>query len=567
MNSRRDFIRSAAAAAATAALTGCRGKGKDGASANYQLDPSMTWGKAPCRFCGTGCGVLVGVRKGRVEAVTGDPKCAVNKGLLCAKGYSLPAVLTGKDRLTHPMLRQGDTFRKISWDEALDLVAKKYKEALAKHGPRSVAIYGSGQWTIQEGYAAQKWFKGGMRSNNIDPNARLCMASAVVGFLTTFGSDEPMGCYDDLEQADTFVLWGNNMAEMHPVLFSRILARKRQAANVKIVDITTRRTPTTQYADMTLMMKPMGDLAIANGIARYLVTSGQYDAEFVQQHCTLKAGKTNIGYGTEDHFKFKPQPRSISFEQYRELLEPYTPEKVQELSGVPAADLLKLARMFADKRQRIMSLWCMGMNQHVRGTWINNLVYAVHLLSGKIGVPGSTPFSLTGQPSACGTCREVGTLAHALPADMKVTVPAHRAKAEKIWKVSSGTIDPKPGLHTMAMFRALDRGEVKVMWVQVTNPYVTIPNLRRYRDSKKKKRDDSFLIVSDVYPTPTTALADLILPSSMWVEKEGTFGNSERCQQCHLPANSNWPGPRQANTGIEGQGDVFTESRKAAAKP
>ncbi|MCP4678570.1 MAG: molybdopterin-dependent oxidoreductase [Deltaproteobacteria bacterium] len=524
--SRREFLKGAATGAASTAFIGCQTR-----KSSEGLDGSMTWKKAPCRFCGTGCGTLVGVKNGRIEAVTGDPDCPVNRGTLCAKGYHLPSILYGKDRITHPQLRKGDKYVQISWDEAIDIVAKKYKEAIAKHGPKSVAIYGSGQWTIQEGYAAQKWFKGGMQSNNIDPNARLCMASAVVGLITTFGSDEPMGAYDDLEYADTFVLWGNNMAEMHPVLFNRVLARKRKSPHVKLIDITTRRTPTSAYADKVLMMKPQGDLAIANGIARYLLFNDKIDRSFVDALCTFRKGKTQPGYGTEDHFKFKPKPEPITLDQYKELVAPYTPEKVEELAGIPTDDFIYLAEQFAKTSTRVMSLWCMGVNQHVRGSWMNNLIYAVHLLSGKIGVPGSTPFSLTGQPSACGTCREVGTLAHALPADGHVKNPKHRAKAEKIWKVKPGTISPKPGYHTMAMFRALDRGELKVMWVQVTNPFVTIPNLKRYRDGKKKKRDDSFLIVSDIYPTPTTALADLILPSAGWVEKEGVFGNSERRHQ------------------------------------
>jgi nitrate reductase NapA len=525
-STRRDFLITAAASAATAALIGCdTQKPADG------LDPTLKWEKAPCRFCGTGCGVLLGVRNGRIEAVTGDPQCAVNKGILCVKGYHLPSILRGEDRLKKPLLRQGDKYVEISWDKAIDIVASKYREALDKHGPESVAVYGSGQWTIQEGYAAQKWFKGGMRSNNIDPNARLCMASAVVGLLTTFGSDEPMGAYDDLDYTDVYVLWGNNMAEMHPVLFNRVLDRKKKSPHVKLIDITTRRTPTSAYADEVLMMKPQGDLAIANGIARYLLEQGKVDKSFIDALCTFRKGKTNPGYGTEDGFKFKAEPKPIDLEEYRALVDPYTPQKVAELAGIPEKQFLKLAELFAAPHLRVMSLWCMGVNQHVRGSWMNNLIYAVHLLSGKIGKPGSTPFSLTGQPSACGTCREVGTLAHALPADGHVKNPEHRAKAEKIWKVKPGTINPKPGYHTMAMFRALDRGDIKVMWVQVTNPFVTLPNLKRYRDGKKNKQNDSFLIVSDIYPTPTTELADLILPSAGWVEKEGVFGNSERRHQ------------------------------------
>ncbi len=524
--SRRGFLGRSALAGSALAWMGCATN--EGAEL---LGGEMSWGKAPCRYCGTGCGTLVGVQDGKVMAVTGDPACPVNQGLLCAKGYHLPAMLYGEDRLTEPLLRKGDGFEPISWDAALDLAAERFQGTLDRRGPGAVAVYGSGQWTIPEGYAALKWCKGGMRSNNLDPNARLCMASAVTGLVTTFGMDEPMGCYDDLDHLDVLVLWGNNMAEMHPVLFSRVLARKRAAPHVEIVELTTRRTPCSEYADEVLLMKPQGDLAIANGIARWLIAHDRVDRDLVENHCTFREGLTDIGYGTEDHFSFKDSPSPISLEDYRARVEPYTPERVEQLSGVPPRQLEKLAALFGQPHLRVTSTWCMGMNQHVRGTWINNLVYAVHLLAGKIGVPGSTPFSLTGQPSACGTVREVGTLAHALPGGRVVTNDRHRAEVEQHWGVEPGTIPSKPGTHAVAMFRALDRGEIETMWVQVTNPFVTMPNLRRYRDGKAARRDDSFLIVSDIYPTPTTALADLVLPSAGWVEKVGVFGNSERRTQ------------------------------------
>ena len=227
---RRAFMAQLGVAASAATLASCSNNSEIAQTAGDPADASLAWGKAPCRYCGTGCGVEVGVRDGKVMAVRGDEQAAVNKGLLCVKGYHLPAMLYGKDRLKSPLKRKADGkgFAKISWDEALDLVAEKFQQALKESGPESVAVYGSGQWTVFDGYAALKWVKGGMRSNNIDPNARLCMASAVMGFVTQFQSDEPMGCYDDFEHGQGLhVLWGNNMAEMHPVLFSRILENKR----------------------------------------------------------------------------------------------------------------------------------------------------------------------------------------------------------------------------------------------------------------------------------------------------------------------------------------------------
>jgi nitrate reductase NapA len=374
-----------------------------------------------------------------------------------------------------------------------------------------------------------------MRSNNIDPNARLCMASAVTGFITQFQSDEPMGCYDDFEAGDDFILWGNNMAEMHPVLFSRILEHKRQNPLVRIVDIATRRTPTSQFADMYVEIQPGTDLALANGILHLLVAEGQVNEAFVQENVIFKRGiedLAEIGYGCYDEqadlYTFNDKERDSSLDELREFLADYTPQKVSQISGVPEAQIRSLAKMYGDAGRGTVSLWCMGVNQHVRGTWMNNLITDLHLITGKISRPGNNPFSLTGQPSACGTAREVGTLSNRLPSDMVVTNPEHRAEAERIWGLPPDTIPAKPGHHTVDMFRALIRGDIKAMWIQVTNPWVTLPNLNRF---ERKPGDGRFVVVSDIYPTPTTAAADLVLPSAAWVEREGMFGNSERRTQ------------------------------------
>ncbi len=498
-------------------------------------DADLDWKKAPCRYCGTGCGVEVGVREGRVMSVRGDEASPVNRGLLCVKGYHLPAFLYGEDRLLYPQLRDGSGWKRISWDEALDLVASKYQEALDQHGPESVAMYGSGQWTIFDGYAASKWFRGGLRSNNLDPNARLCMASAVVGFMTQFQSDEPMGCYEDFEAGDDFVFWGNNMAEMHPVLFSRILENKRKNPSVRLIDIATRRTPTSDYADLYVEFIPGSDLALANGILHILFRDGLLDRSFIEENVIFKRGVEDldeIGWGCygeqAEHYTFKDRPSNSSLEEMRRFLDDYSPVKVSEISGVPVAQIEALAKIYGDQGRGTVSLWCMGVNQHTRGTWMNNLITDLHLVTGKISRPGSNPFSLTGQPSACGTVREVGTLAHRLPADMVVGNEAHRALAEEIWGVEPGTIPPKPGYHTVDMFRAFTRGDIKTMWVQTTNPWVSMPNLNRFQ---REPGDGRFLIVSDIYPTPTTEMADLVLPAAAWIEREGAFGNSERRTQ------------------------------------
>ena len=474
------------------------------------------------------------MRDGRVVAVRGDELAPVNRGLLCVKGYHLPGMLYGEDRLRFPQRRKADgSLERISWDDAFDLVATRYADVLEQHGPEAVGMYGSGQWTIFDGYAALKWVKGGLGSNNLDPNARLCMASAVMGFMTQFQSDEPMGCYDDFEAADDFVLWGNNMAEMHPVLFSRILEHRLQNPGVRVIDIATRRTPTSQYADTYIEIRPGTDLALANGILRLLIEEDRIDLAFVKENVVFRRGVEDlgtIGYGVgpeqDERYGFKDEARESSLDELRQLLAEYTPERVAELSGVSPAQLAVLAQIYGERSRGTVSLWCMGVNQHVRGTWMNNLINDLHLLTGKISRPGNNPFSLTGQPSACGTAREVGTLSNRLPADMLVTVPEHRQKTEELWGLPADTIPAKPGYHAVDLFRAFARGDLKALWVQVTNPWVSMPNLARW-----KKPKDSFLVVSDIYPTPTTDQADLVLPSAAWVEREGLFGNTERRTQ------------------------------------
>jgi nitrate reductase NapA len=526
--SRRDFLKASAAAAAFAAA-GAAGMSPLSPSEAEAGEPGVSWGKAPCRFCGTGCGVLVGVKNGKVVATKGDPQAPVNKGLNCIKGYFLSKVLYGKDRLTKPLIRRGGKLVEASWEEAMGLIASKFQESIAKHGPDSVAIYGSGQWTIFEGYAASKLFKAGIGTNNIEPNARLCMASAVTGFMSTFASDEPMGCYDDLDLGDTYFLWGANMAECHPVLFSRLIDNRLRNPKVKIIDLATRKTRTSQMADQYVKFVPQTDLALMNAIAHVIVRDKLYNEDFLKKHVVFKKGKEKIGYGLEDKFKFADEAKLISFDDYKEFLKPYTPEHVASLSGVPAAKIVELAHLYADKNRKVNSLWTMGFNQHVRGTWANNLVYNLHLLTGKICRPGENPMSLTGQPSACGTAREVGTFTHRLPADMVVMNPEHRAKAAKIWGVDPSKIPAKPTYNTVEMFRALDRGDIKVAWIQVTNPFQSLPNLNRYR--KGARKDGRFIVVSDIYPTRSTELADVVLPSAAWVEKEGMFGNAERRTQ------------------------------------
>ena len=552
---RREFIKNNAIAAA-AATAGISIPVVTQAQGVASAGTNVRWDKAACRFCGTGCSVLVGTKGGRVVATQGDPEAPVNRGLNCIKGYFLSKIMYGEDRLTKPLLRmrggkydKNGEFTPITWDQAFDIMAEKWKAALKAHGPRAVGMFGSGQWTIWEGYAAAKLYKAGFRTNNIDPNARHCMASAVAGFMRTFGMDEPMGCYDDIENADAFVLWGSNMAEMHPILWSRITDRRLTHAGCEVHVLSTFEHRSYELADNPMIFKPQTDLAMLNYICHHIISTGAVNKDFVAKHVKFKRGETDIGYGLRGNHPLeasatnngypgadgKPKGNpgksaDMTFEEFAAYVSEYTLEKTAQLSGVPETHLKRMAEAYADPKVKVTSFWTMGFNQHTRGTWVNNMIYNVHLLVGKISEPGNSPFSLTGQPSACGTAREVGTFAHRLPADMVVTDPKHRAFAEKVWKLPEGTIPDWIGLHAVAQSRALKDGTLKCYWTTTTNNMQAGPNING-EIWPGFRNPANFVVVSDCYPTVSAMAADLILPSAMWVEKEGAFGNAERRTQ------------------------------------
>ncbi|EGT3628744.1 nitrate reductase catalytic subunit NapA [Morganella morganii] len=537
--SRREFLKAnAAVAAATAVGVTLPIKMVEAA----EQPDNIKWDKAPCRFCGVGCSVLVGTQAGKVVATKGDPESPVNRGLNCIKGYFLSKIMYGKDRLTTPLLRMKDgkyhkegEFTPVSWDMAFDTMAAKWKHSLATKGPTSVGMFGSGQWTIWEGYAASKLHKAGFLTNNIDPNARHCMASAVGGFMRTFGIDEPMGCYDDLEAADHFVLWGANMAEMHPILWARLSDRRLSHKDCRVHVLSTFENRSFDLADNPMVFRPQSDLVILNYIANYIIQNKAINTDFVTKHTKFALGVDDIGYGLRPDHPLEKKAKNpgngkstpISFDEYAKFVSTYTLEYAAKMSGIEPEKLETLAKAYADPKVKVMSLWTMGINQHVRGVWANNMLYNIHLLTGKIATPGNSPFSLTGQPSACGTAREVGTFAHRLPADMEVTNDKHRAIAEKLWQVPAGTIPAKPGYHAVLQSRMLKDGKLNCYWTMCTNNMQAGPNIND-EIYPGFRNPENFIVVSDPYPTITAMAADLILPTAMWVEKEGAYGNAER---------------------------------------
>ncbi|WP_108061847.1 nitrate reductase catalytic subunit NapA [Poseidonibacter lekithochrous] len=591
--SRRDFLKSSAAASAAAAI-GMNVPTELEAKANA-AEGGWRWDKAACRFCGTGCGIMMATKNGKIVAVKGDPAAPVNRGLNCIKGYFNAKIMYGADRLKQPLLRvnaKGEfdkkgNFAPVSWERAFDEMEVNIKKALKASGPEGVGVFSSGQYTVMEGYAAQKMMKGGFRSNAFDPNARHCMASAVVGFYQTFGVDEPSGCYDDIELTDTILTWGSNMAEMHPILWSRVTDRKlSDPKKVKIINLSTYRHRTSDIADIEIIFKPNSDLALWNYIAREIVYNNPeaIDWKFIKEHIVFAASPVNMGYGMRrkgekslvegkytdkemetiskemekvvskdeapalapygykegDVMVNKPaglKHWEISFEEYKKALEPYTAEYTTQISkGNPDesdADFMKkikeMADLYIEKSRKVVSFWTMGMNQHTRGTWVNTLAYNVHFLLNKQAKPGSGAFSLTGQPSACGTAREVGTFTHRLPADMMVKNGKHRKIVENSWQVPNGTINPVGNQHIMKIHRDIEDGVIKFAWVNVCNPYQDSASASHW--IKAAREMDNFIVTSDGYPGISAKVSDLILPSAMMYEKWGAYGNAERRTQ------------------------------------
>jgi nitrate reductase (cytochrome) len=368
-----------------------------------------------------------------VVGIQGDQLAEVNKGLLCVKGYHVGLALYGQDRLTTPLLRRNGNLEPITWEEALDVFAQRVMAA-----PDRFAFYGSGQWTIPEGYAAQKFMKGGLSNNHIEPNARLCMASAVTGYLSTYGVDEPAGCYDDLDACDVLILWGNNMAEMHPVLFSRVIDRRTRGRGGH--HHRPRHAPHSQHRILpTLPRIPPAHRPRHR--KRHRPPTHQ------EQHAMTHSSCKRFCNFRRNTQKPNTRGRAMTFRGVQATASPNIPPNSSARSPVcPPNKSDLLGELFAAIPSGITSVWCMGFNQHSRGTDINRLVHGIHLLSGHFGKPGDAPTSLTGQPSACGTAREVGTLCHFLPGGRLVANAEHRAETEKLWNLPPGRINPHPAI-------------------------------------------------------------------------------------------------------------------------
>ena len=463
------------------------------------VDPALRATRTACPYCGVGCGVLATPDGRGGAAISGDPEHPANFGRLCSKGSALGETLGLQNRLLYPMIRcSKGSMERVAWTDALDHVAHRLSHIVARDGPRAVAFYLSGQLLTEDYYVANKLMKGFIGSANVDTNSRLCMASSVAGHRRAFGADTVPGIYQDLDEADLLVLVGSNAAWCHPILFQRMLANK-QARGARIVVIDPRRTDTAGESDLYLGLKPGTDTALFAGLLAHLADTGALDRGYIENHTT----GFSDALARAQHIAGSVAATALA-------------------TGLCEPDVASFFRMFADT-PRVVTLYSQGVNQSAQGTDKVNAILNCHLATGRIGKPGASPFSLTGQPNAMGG-REVGGLANQLAAHMGFT-PPDIDLVRRFW--NAPRMATQEGLKAVQMFEAIGRGEIKALWVMGTNPAVSLPDADSARAALQKL--ELFVVSENVLSNDTVdAGAHVLLPAQAWGEKSGTVTNSER---------------------------------------
>ncbi|WP_234457095.1 molybdopterin-dependent oxidoreductase, partial [Streptomyces sp. MBT67] len=475
-----------------------------------------------CSYCGVGCGIVLDIAAGpdgrrTVVKASGDKEHPSNAGRLCTKGATGADLLAAPGRLTTALARadRSEQPAPLGRDAAIAETARRLRSVLDTHGPDAVALYVSGQMTLEAQYLANKLVKGFLRTNTIESNSRLCMASAGSGYKLSLGADGPPGSYEDFAHADVFLLTGANMADCHPILFLRMMERVKAGAKLIVVD--PRRNATAAKADLYLRIRPGTDLALLNGLLHLLVENGHTDPAFIAEH-------------TE------------GWEQMPAFLRDYPPAVVAEITGIPEDDIRQAARWIGEAGEW-MSCWTMGLNQSTHGTWNTNALINLHLATGAICRPGSGPFSLTGQPNAMGG-REMGYMGPGLPGQRSALSDEDRAFTEELWGVPPGTLRADgSGSGTVDMFRRMAEGEIKACWIICTNPVASVANRRTVIEGLEAAE---FVVTQDVFAdTETNAYADIVLPAALWAESEGVMINSERTltlsRRATDPPGEAWP--------------------------
>lgn len=470
---------------------------RDGGAAAAAVDATVDrWVYSTCQFCATGCGLHIGTRNGEPVMVRGDATYPVNRGMLCQKGIFQAQVLRAPGRATRPLVRRGGRLEPTSWDEALDLVVDRFRQILQRTGPSGLAIYNTGQLLQEEYYVLGKLARGVLGTPHFDGNPRLCMASAVVGYARSFGTDGPPSSYEDLDRADCILVTGANLTECHPILGGRLVARLARGGCTLIV-VDPRAIQVARMAQIYLPIRPGTDVALLNAMQHVLIRDGLVAAAYIAEH-------------------------TRGFDELRALVAQYPPQRAAEICGVPAEKIESAARAFGRARAAL-SLWTMGINQTNGATAAVNQICNLHLLTGQIGRPGTGPFSITGQPSSM-DFRQAGG-GPSLPGYRSLAVERHRREVAEVWGVPPERL-PTRTTPTHEIFRGVDAGEIKALWIIGTNPAVSFPDQAWTRRMLERAE---FLVVQDGYhPTETTEHADVVLPAAIWGEKTGTFTNSER---------------------------------------
>jgi anaerobic selenocysteine-containing dehydrogenase len=470
----------------------------------YATDPVMgftsaqkipdRWVATTCGYCSVGCGMFVGVKDGKAVSVRGNPEHPVNRGLLCPKGLSEHHTIDAESRAKYPLLKKNGKHVRVGWDEALEKLVQKFRDVQEKHGRDALGVLSTGQLVTEEFYTLGKLVQLGFGTKNYDGNTTLCMASAVSGYKRSFGSDGPPGAYEDLEIADVILLLGANVADNHPILCQRLEANK----NKILIVADPRVTKTAMMADVNLPLKPRSDIALLNGLVHILLDYGLVDHSYIAQHTT-------------------------GFEALEESVRKYTPELVSQITGLSTELLFKTALLYGQAKAPFIG-WTMGVNHSTKGTETVNAINNLALITGHVGQPGASPFSITGQCNAMGT-REAG-FTSSLPGYRKFESANDREELAALWGISAGRLPTSRGLAYPDIVEAALAKKIRALWVIATNPIVSFPNLGVLQQSFESL--DFFVVQDGFHPTPTSALADLVLPAAIWGEKEGTYTNSER---------------------------------------
>jgi len=456
------------------------------------------WTKTTCGYCSVGCGMLVGTRDNKAVAVRGNPDHPVNKGKLCPKGLSEHHILSAPGRAKEPLLRKNGVLTPVSWEEAIETMVTRIREIQQRHGNESLGVVGTGQLLTEECYTLGKLVQLGFRTRNNDGNTTLCMASAVSGYKLSFGSDGPPGSYADMETADVILLIGANIADNHPILCHRVDRSSPGTKPRTLIVVDPRVTKTAMMADVHLAVKPRSDIALLNGIAHILIREGLIDHDYIERHTT-------------------------GFKEFAEFVSAFTPEHVAAVTGLTEQQLYETALLYGRARSAFIG-WTMGVNHSTQGAVTVAAINNLALITGNIGRSGAAPFSITGQCNAMGT-RESGFTA-SLPGYRKFDCVEDREDLARIWGISVDRIPSARGLAYPDIIEGAVQGKIKALWFIATNPAVSFPN---YNLLKHALGNVEFLVVQDgFHPTPTSELADLVLPAAIWGEKEGTYTNSER---------------------------------------